>query len=72
MFGAELVRECVEACCCKIISGEGIFASPAGLKGRGTAAVIELLEAIVESHAHAAIDTEVVVGFISDATTIAR
>jgi hypothetical protein len=62
----ELHRQVVEAW--EVIAGDRIFASPPVLEGGRTAAVIKLLEAVVEPYAHAAVDTEVVVGFISSAT----
>lgn len=54
--GSILHRQVVEA------HGEVLaVARPAVLKRRGGTSVIKLLEAIVEAHTHAAVDTEVVV-----------
>ena len=64
--GPELHRRQVHVIYWEVIAREGIVARPAGWeRGRDTA-VVKLLEAIVESHTHAAVDTQVVVGFISD------
>jgi len=65
--GAELHRQ-VHLVHWKVEAGEGILTSPAGRERRGATAVIKLLEAVVESHTHAAVDTQVVVGLISGAT----
>ncbi len=50
----------------KVVAGEGVLAGPAGVerRGGGPTAVVELLEAVVEAHAHAAVDAEVVVGLV--------
>jgi hypothetical protein len=51
----------------EVVAGDVVVARPAVLeRGRATP-VIELLEAVVESHTHAAVDTEVVVRFIGGA-----
>ena len=64
--GPELHRGQVHLVYWEVIARERIVARPAGGERRRGTAVVELLEAIVQSHTHAPVDTEVVVGFISD------
>lgn len=63
MGGPELHRQVVEAHW-EVVARNGIVASPPVLERRRAAPVIQLLEAVVESNAHAAVDAEVVVRFI--------
>ncbi len=64
--GPELHRRQVHVVYWEVVARERIVARPADRERRRGTAVVELLEAIVESDTHAAVDTQVVVGFVSD------